>query len=83
MYKDTEFIILFKLKGLLSKHPDAKQREIAEKCLISLGCVNSILRRFEQRGWITVKRITSRQTTYRLTNKGITAGTKFIRKLTD
>ena len=81
MYQDTEFIILIKLKKLLSQNPKAKQREIARICEFSLGSTNSVLRSFEKRGWIIINRITSRRTTYKMTDKGIEAINGYITAL--
>jgi predicted transcriptional regulator len=81
MYPDTEFIILLKLKNLLKKNPNARQREIAKTCAVSLGGVNNILYSFEQRGWISIIRITTRLKTYEITEAGIAAGNTFIKKL--
>jgi len=81
MYFDTKFIILLKLRNLLKKNPNAKQREIAQTCDVSLGGVSNILHSFEQYGWLNITRITTRQTTYKLTEAGITAGDNFIQYL--
>jgi predicted transcriptional regulator len=83
MYFDTEFIILLKLRNLLKRNPNAKQREIARVCEVSLGGVSKILHSFEQRGWLSIIHITTRQTTYKLTKTGITAGDTFVQKLSD
>jgi DNA-binding MarR family transcriptional regulator len=81
MYKDTEFILLLKLKKILTKNPAAKQRDIAKICSISLGSVSKVLRCFENRGWIIINRITSRQTMYSLTESGLTAGNEYLLSL--
>jgi predicted transcriptional regulator len=81
MYQDTEFIILIKLKKLLSQNPNAKQREIAKSCAFSLGSTNSVLRSFEKRGWIMINKITSRRTTYKMTAEGIEVINKYITAL--
>jgi len=48
-----------------------KQRDLAHLARTSLGMINSILKRMAQKGWITVKKLNSRNISYVITLDGI------------
>ena len=48
-----------------------KQRELADKAGISLGMVNTILRRLIEKGWLMAKRINRRNISYVVSPAGI------------
>jgi DNA-binding MarR family transcriptional regulator len=66
---DTEFIILENIHN--SAKTPLRQRDLAQIAGTSLGMVNSILKRLVQKGWITVKKLNSRNIQYAVTLDGI------------
>ena len=66
---DTEFIILENIYD--SSRQPLRQRELAQIAGASLGMTNSILKRMAQKGWITVKKLNSRNIQYAVTLEGI------------
>jgi len=68
---DTEYIILENIYAAKSRNPPLKQRELAQIAKTSLGMTNSILKRLVQKGWITAKKINSRNIHYAITGEGI------------
>jgi DNA-binding MarR family transcriptional regulator len=68
---DTEFIILENIYGLNGQHVPLRQRDLAQIAGASLGMTNSILKRLAKKGWITVKKMNSRNIQYALTIEGI------------
>ena len=47
-----------------------KQRELADKAGISLGMTNAILKRLVEKGWLTTKRLNSRNISYVVSPEG-------------
>jgi len=66
---DTEYIILENIYD--SSMQPLRQRELAQIAGASLGMTNSILKRLAQKGWITIKKINSRNIQYAVTIEGI------------
>jgi len=68
---DTEFIILENIYNSAEQQLTLRQRELAQIAGASLGMTNSILKRLAQKGWITVKKLNSRNIQYAITLDGI------------
>ena len=68
---DTEYIILENIYSAQRQNPPLKQRDLAQIARTSLGMTNSILKRLIQKGWITAKKINSRNIHYAVTVEGI------------
>jgi DNA-binding MarR family transcriptional regulator len=68
---DTEFIILENIYGSSENEIPLRQRDLAHIAGASLGMTNAILKRLAQKGWITVKKINSRNIQYAVTLDGI------------
>jgi DNA-binding MarR family transcriptional regulator len=68
---DTEFIILENIYGSAEQKQPLRQRDLAQIAGTSLGMTNSILKRLAQKGWITVKKMNSRNIRYAVTLEGI------------
>ena len=66
---DTEFIILENIFD--SSSQPLRQRELAQMAGASLGMTNSILKRLAKKGWITIKKLNSRNIRYAITLEGI------------
>jgi predicted transcriptional regulator len=66
---DTEYIILENLYD--SSGQSLRQRDLALIAGTSLGMTNSILKRLAQKGWITIKKMNSRNIQYAVTLEGI------------
>ena len=66
---DTEYIILENIYDA-SRQP-LRQRDLAQIAGTSLGMTNSIVKRLAQKGWITVKKLNSRNFQYAVTLEGI------------
>jgi predicted transcriptional regulator len=66
---DTEYIILENIYG--SQQEPLRQRDLAQIAGASLGMTNSILKRMAQKGWITIKKLNSRNIQYAVTLEGI------------
>ncbi|MDR0504044.1 MAG: MarR family transcriptional regulator [Treponema sp.] len=68
---DTEFIILENLYAQEQQNLVLKQRDLAQLAKTSLGMINSILKRMAAKGWITARKINSRNIRYAITLEGI------------
>jgi DNA-binding MarR family transcriptional regulator len=68
---DTEYIILENLYAKEGEAPTLKQRDLAQLARTSLGMINSILKRMVQKGWITARKLNSRNIHYAITLDGI------------
>ena len=66
---DTEYIILENIYD--SSVQPLRQRDLAQIAGASLGMTNSILKRLAQKGWITVKKLNSRNIQYAVTLEGM------------
>lgn len=67
---DIEYVILENLYASARQFPPLRQRDLALLAKTSLGMTNSILKRLAQKGWITVKRLNSRNIHYAVTMEG-------------
>jgi len=68
---DAEFVILENLYTQDRQNLVLKQRDLAQLAKTSLGMINSILKRMVQKGWITARKINSRNIRYAITLEGI------------
>jgi hypothetical protein len=68
---DTEYIILENIYDSSKQAAPLRQRDLAQIAGASLGMTNSILKRLARKGWITVKRLNSRNIRYAVTLEGI------------
>jgi len=68
---DTEYIILENIYDSSGQQACLRQRDLAHLAGASLGMTNSILKRLSQKGWITIKKLNSRNIQYAVTIEGI------------
>ena len=68
---DTEYIILENIYDSEGQQVLLKQRDMAQIAGASLGMTNSILKRLAQKGWITIRKLNSRNIQYAITLEGI------------
>ena len=73
---DTEYIILENIYDSATQRGSSegkfiRQRDLAQIAGASLGMTNSILKRLAQKGWISVKKLNSRNIQYAITVDGI------------
>ncbi|MDR1566876.1 MAG: MarR family transcriptional regulator [Treponema sp.] len=67
---DTEYIILENIYDSGERNTVLRQRDLAQIAGTSLGMTNSILKRLAQKGWITIKKLNSRNIQYAVTLEG-------------
>jgi DNA-binding MarR family transcriptional regulator len=67
---DTEYVILENIYASSRQNPPLRQRDLAQIARTSLGMTNSILKRLAQKGWITAKKLNSRNIQYAVTLEG-------------
>ncbi|MDR2144056.1 MAG: MarR family transcriptional regulator [Treponema sp.] len=70
-FTDTEYVILENIYATARQNPPLRQRDLAQIARTSLGMTNSILKRLAQKGWISVKKINSRNIQYAVTLEGL------------
>jgi DNA-binding MarR family transcriptional regulator len=68
---DTEYVILENIYDSSEQEIPLRQRDLAQIAGTSLGMTNSILKRLAQKGWITVKKLNSRNIQYAITLDGV------------
>jgi DNA-binding MarR family transcriptional regulator len=68
---DTEFIILENIYDSSEQEAPLRQRDLAHIAGTSLGMTNVILKRLARKGWISVKKLNSRNIQYAITLDGI------------
>jgi DNA-binding MarR family transcriptional regulator len=69
---DSEYIILENIyDSVAQKAPPLRQRDLAQIAGTSLGMTNSILKRLAKKGWITIKKLNSRNIQYAVTLDGL------------
>jgi DNA-binding MarR family transcriptional regulator len=68
---DTEYLILENIYDSTRQKNPLRQRDLAQTAGTSLGMTNSILKRLVQKGWITAKKLNSRNIQYAVTLEGI------------
>lgn len=68
---DEELVILENIYDSSRKEREVRQRDLAHVAGVSLGMANAILKRMAQKGWITIRRINSRNIHYAITPEGL------------
>jgi DNA-binding MarR family transcriptional regulator len=68
---DTEYLILEKVYDSSESQSPLRQRDLAQMAGTSLGMTNVILKRLARKGWITIKRLNSRNIHYAVTLEGM------------
>lgn len=68
---DPELAILETIYDSSRQTNSVKQRDLAHITGTSLGMTNAILKRLTQKGWITIKRINSRNIQYAISPDGV------------
>lgn len=68
---DPELVILETIYDSSRQTNSVKQRDLAHITGTSLGMTNAILKRLTQKGWITIKKINSRNIQYAITPDGV------------
>ena len=71
MEQDSELQFLSNVHHALSKNSEANQRELAAYSNLSLGMTNALLRRFADKGWLYMKKLSKRNIQYVLTPQGM------------
>lgn len=71
MEHDSELQLLSNVHEALSLNSGASQRDLAEYTNLSLGMTNALLRRFADKGWLYMKKISKRNIQYVLTPQGL------------
>lgn len=69
--EDSELIILETINASVQRNAPVTQRELAEAGGLSLGMTNALLKRFSEKGWLTLKKLNARNIMYVLTPEGI------------
>jgi DNA-binding MarR family transcriptional regulator len=67
----TEYIILENIYDTAGQQEPLRQRDLAQMAGASLGMTNSILKSLAQKGWITIKKLNSRNIQYAVTLDGV------------
>lgn len=70
-YIDPELTILETIYDSSREAAPVKQRDLAHSTGTSLGMTNTIVKRLTQKGWITIKKINSRNIQYAVTPDGV------------
>jgi DNA-binding MarR family transcriptional regulator len=70
-HSDTEYFILEKVYDYSESRSVLRQRDLAHMAGTSLGMTNVILKRLAGKGWITVKKLNSRNIHYAVTLEGM------------
>jgi len=68
---DSELSILETIYHSQKRDEDVKQRELARAASLSLGMTNMLLKRFIEKGWVTIRRINPRNIQYLVTPEGV------------
>ncbi|TCW60740.1 winged helix-turn-helix transcriptional regulator [Treponema sp. J25] len=68
---DEELVILENIYDSARKEQEIRQRDLAHVAGVSLGMANAILKRMAQKGWITIRRVNSRNIHYAITPEGL------------
>lgn len=71
MEHDSELQLLSNVHDALSVNSEASQRDLAQYTNLSLGMTNALLRRFADKGWLYMKKISKRNVQYLLTPQGM------------
>jgi DNA-binding MarR family transcriptional regulator len=68
---DTEYLILEKVYDSSENQSPLRQRDLAQVAGTSLGMTNVILKRLARKGWITIRKLNSRNIQYAVTLEGM------------
>jgi DNA-binding MarR family transcriptional regulator len=68
---DTEYLILEKVYDSSESRSPLRQRDLARVAGTSLGMTNVILKRLARKGWITIRKLNSRNIQYAVTLEGM------------
>jgi DNA-binding MarR family transcriptional regulator len=68
---DTEYLILEKVYDSSESRSPLRQRDLARVAGTSLGMTNVILKRLARKGWITIRKLNSRNIQYAVTLDGM------------
>ncbi|MCX7656547.1 MAG: winged helix-turn-helix transcriptional regulator [Treponemataceae bacterium] len=68
---DEELVILENIYDSARRAREIRQRDLAHVAGVSLGMANAILKRMAQKGWITIRRVNSRNIHYAITPEGL------------
>ncbi len=69
---DPELGILSRIRECAGRpSPHVRQRELARAAGISLGMTNSIIKRLVQKGWVSIRRVNSRNIQYAVSPAGL------------
>ena len=71
MQNSKEISLLTNVHETLLSSPEASQRDISKALNMSLGMTNNILKRFVEKGWICMNKISPRNIRYVLTPDGL------------
>lgn len=81
---NSDVVTLQSIANTLESRPLANQRELAKNAGMSVGLMNTILKRFAERGWIMLSNVNLRKLSYALTPAGIaelkSRSSKFARR---
>lgn len=69
--REPELLLLSQVQETLQHSPKASQRDIAKAVNMSLGMTNSLLKRFAEKGWLYMNKISTRNIQYVLTPDGM------------
>ncbi len=69
--QNTDIQYLSQVQKTLSQNPNASQRELASSTNLSLGMTNALLKRYSDKGWLYMKKISARNVKYILTPEGM------------
>lgn len=67
----SDVTVLQNIANTLKQEPLASQRVLADNAGISIGLMNSVLKRFVERGWIMLTNVNLRKLSYAVTPEGI------------
>ena len=71
MESSKDLTVLSNVHQTLISSPNASQRDISKALNMSLGMTNSILKRFVDKGWMCIHKISARNIKYVLTPEGL------------
>ena len=71
MQNSKELSLLTNVHETLLSSPEASQRDISKALNMSLGMTNNILKRFVEKGWLCMNKVSARNIRYVLTPDGL------------
>ena len=71
MQNPKEITLLTNVHETLLSSPEASQRDISKALNMSLGMTNNILKRFVEKGWLCMNKVSARNIRYVLTPDGL------------